>query len=223
MGFSPIIEEGFVQKAQTFGINLGPKELGLFYLYYQEITRWGQRMNLTALEGEEAVVGDGFLDSLALALAFDFSTGPKTIDIGSGSGFPALPLKICYPQLPLTLVDSNHKKFSFLKHVTRLLELTQVEILWTRTELLAEKRRFCEAYELATARALGSLIEVGSQIHPFLRLNGLLLAPRGGEEEGPLPKGFVLKKTLPYKISEENKGRKILVLEKINIIKQATP
>lgn len=219
MGFQPTIEEGFVRGARVFGLNLGPREMGFFYLYYQELSRWGLRMNLTSLEGEEALVHQGFLDSLALAKAFDFSTGPQSIDLGSGAGFPAIPLKICFPQIPYTLVDSNHKKFSFLKHVTRLLGLTQIEILWTRAELLAEKTRFRGAFDVATARALGSLGEVGAQAHPFLRNQGLLLAPRGGQEEGPPPKGFASPQIFTYHLPGEEQGRKILIFEKINVIK----
>lgn len=219
MGFSPAIEEGFVQGARAFGLDLGPRELGAFYLYYQELSRWGLRMNLTALEGEEAVVQQGFLDSLALAKAFDFSTGPKAIDLGSGAGFPALPLKICFPQLPYTLVDSNHKKYSFLKHVSRLLGLTQIEILWTRAELLAEKARFRGAFDVVTARALGSLGEVGAQAYPFLRNLGLLLAPRGNQEEALPLKGFNPPQSLAYRLPGEERGRQILIFEKTSIIK----
>lgn len=219
MGFLPSIEEGFKEGAQVFGITLGPRELGSFYLYYQELTRWGLRMNLTALEGEEAVVKLGFLDSLAIAKTYDFSTGPRAIDLGSGPGFPAIPLKICFPQVNYTLVDSNHKKFSFLKHVIRLIGLSQIEVLWTRAELLAEKVRFREAFDIATARALGSLGEVSAQAHPFLRSQGLLLAPRAAEEDGPPPRGYNALKDFEYRLPGEDRKRKIVVLEKINIIK----
>ena len=217
--FSPAVEEGLTRGARAFGIVLGPRELEAFFLYYQELLRWGERMNLTALKEEKEVVFQGFLDSLVLNLAYDFSQGAQVIDLGSGAGFPAIPLKICFPLLPYTLVDSNHKKFSFLKHISRLLDLNNMEILWTRAELLAEKQRYREAYDVATARALGSLTEVGTQSYPFLRTGGLLLAPRGGQEEPVILPGFISLQSLPYRLPEEERGRQILVLEKTPPVK----
>lgn len=217
---SPTSQEELVRGALEFGLTLGLRELEAFSLYCQELMRWGRRMNLTAWEGEETLIHQGFLDSLALNRAYDFSSAPQMIDIGSGAGFPALPLKICYPLLPYTLVDSNHKKFSFLKHVSRLLDLSQIEILWTRADLLAEKLRFREAFDGATIRAVGSLEEAGAQAYPFLRPQGLLLALRGAPEEAEAPpKGFFLRQSLPYQLPGDDRGRQILILEKINIIK----
>jgi len=139
-------------------------------------------MNLTALATPAQIVRQGFLDSLACAPLLPTSKG-RVIDIGSGAGFPAIPLALVKPSLEFTLVEPSRKKVTFLRHVVRQLKLNLVRIRAERAETLLRESDMREAFDVALARAVAPLADVGRLVFPLLRPAGSFLAQTGTAED----------------------------------------
>lgn len=173
-------EQLLLTTAQTWGLHLNATQLAQFARYAAELLRWNAQTNLTAITEREAIYVRHFLDSLALAT--QIGPPPHTlVDLGSGAGFPGLPLKLLYPSLELLLVDSVGKKTAFLQHIVTHLGLSGVRVWTGRAESLGHDPRERERHSLATARAVADLRVLAEYGLPLLRLGGLLLAPKGSD------------------------------------------
>ncbi len=164
--------------ARELGIHLGDAESLAFRTYREELLRWSLRMNLTALATPAEVVRHGFLDSLACAPLFP-PRARRVLDIGSGAGFPAIPLAIARPEIQITLIEPSRKKLTFLRHIARTLALTGVHIRPGRAETFLRNQDMLGAFHVALARAVAPLEDVGPTILPFLRPGGVFLAQVG--------------------------------------------
>ncbi len=167
-----------VAGANRLGLKLEPAQVAAFGQYLAEILRWSRRINLTGLDGPEAIVREGFLDSLG-CLALLPAEAYHVLDIGPGAGFPSLPLKIVRSRLVVTLVESSRKKASFLRHVIRCLRLEGMRVVQERAEQLAEVPVEAGAYDVTFARAVAPPEEQVRLAFPFLRPGGLFLAQVG--------------------------------------------
>lgn len=169
--------------AAELGITIGDKEIACFLKYFAELKEWNKKINLTAITDEREIIIRHFLDSLTLA---PFLTHQKTLlDIGSGAGFPGIPLKIVLPHLEVTLMDSINKKVVFMKHIIRTLKLEQIEAVHTRGEDAAVIKKFGERFDVVTSRAFAELGKFLEMAAPYTKKGGLLLAikgPKGIEE-----------------------------------------
>ncbi|MEI8165957.1 MAG: 16S rRNA (guanine(527)-N(7))-methyltransferase RsmG [Chloroflexales bacterium] len=164
--------------AAAWGLPLDPAQLAQFRRYADELAAWNAHTNLTAITDREGVYVRHFLDSLALAR--HWGEAPDTLlDIGSGAGFPGLPLKLLRPTLALTMVDSVGKKTAFLAHLTAQLGLTGVRVITGRVEALGRDLREREQYAVVTARAVADLRVLVEYGLPLVRVGGRLLAPKG--------------------------------------------
>jgi 16S rRNA (guanine527-N7)-methyltransferase len=170
-----------VAGAATLGIQLGVNAVASFRAYREDLLRWSERMNLTALATAVQIVQQGFLDSLACAPLLPTSSR-RVIDIGSGAGFPAIPLALVKPGLEFTLVESSRKKVTFLRHVIRRLRLTLVQIRPNRVEALLGESGMIGTFDVALARAVAPLADAGRLVLPFLRPAGIFLAQTGPAE-----------------------------------------
>jgi 16S rRNA (guanine527-N7)-methyltransferase len=165
---------------QLLGLSLTPQQRRAFHLYYQELVAWNTRVNLTAITDPEGVQIRHFLDSLSCLLAIrDAGQRQSLIDIGSGAGFPGLPLKIVYPALRLTLLEATGKKTNFLHHVVDLLELRDVTIIHARAELIGRDPTHRETYDWVIARAVAAMPTLVEYLLPLCRLGGHCLAQKG--------------------------------------------
>jgi 16S rRNA (guanine527-N7)-methyltransferase len=166
------------ETAAEWGIALSPAQLEQFATYAAELQHWNERANLTAITDPTAITTRHFLDSLRCALSW--GTQPHTVvDIGAGAGFPGLPLKLAYPALRLTLVESVGKKTAFLDHLVCLLNLEGVTIVRGRAEHVAHEPAHREQYDLVVARAVAALRVLAEYCLPFARVGGGFLAPKG--------------------------------------------
>ncbi len=171
-------EQVLVATTQAWGLNLNSEQLAQFRCYAEELARYNAHTNLTAIAAPEAIYVRHFLDSLVLAC--HWGPPPRSlVDLGTGAGFPGLPLKLLCPHLALTLVDSVGKKTAFLQQLVALLGLPNVRILTMRAEQLGHDRHEREQYDLVTARAVAALPVLIEYALPLLRVGGRLLAPRG--------------------------------------------
>lgn len=160
-----------------WGLPLDGWQLDMFARYARELQHWNRQINLTAITDPHAIVVRHFLDSLRLALSW--GNAPQSlIDIGSGAGFPGLPLKILRPELRLVLVESIEKKAIFLRELAAQLGLQEVDVLTSRAELVGQMPEHRGAYDVATARAVADLRVLAEYCQPLCRVGGRFLAPK---------------------------------------------
>lgn len=171
-------EQLMAETAAAWGLPLSAEQLAQFRLYAEALAAWNAHTNLTAITDREGVYVRHFLDSLALARHWG-APPASLVDLGSGAGFPGLPLKLLWPQLTLTMVDSVGKKTAFLTHMVELLGLRGVRVITGRAEELGRDRRERERHDLLTARAVADLRVLAEYALPLLRVGGRLLAPKG--------------------------------------------
>jgi 16S rRNA (guanine527-N7)-methyltransferase len=164
--------------AHSWGLDLSDEQLAQFQIYADELRRWNERVNLTAISDPEGIAVRHFLDALRCALVWGDNPG-SLIDIGTGAGFPGLPLKLLRPSLALTLVESVGKKAAFLEHVASLLGLAQVTVIVGRAEAVGRDPLHRERYDVATARAVADLRVLAEYCLPLCRVDGRFLAPKG--------------------------------------------
>lgn len=165
--------------AEAYGLSLTEKQQEEFLVYYRLLVEWNERMNLTALTEPREVAVKHMVDSLAAWEEEALAGKVRVIDVGTGAGFPGLPLKIFLPDMNLTLLDSLGKRVDFLQHVVKELGLKDVECIHGRAEELARKKGFREGYDAALSRAVARLPILAEYCMPFLRVGGVFLAWKG--------------------------------------------
>ncbi|MFB3817843.1 MAG: 16S rRNA (guanine(527)-N(7))-methyltransferase RsmG [Candidatus Methylomirabilales bacterium] len=178
-------EDLLLAGARALGLTLDAAARARFQRYLEELVGWSAHMNLTALRRPADIVREGFLDSLSLA-PFIPASARRAVDIGSGAGFPAIPLAILRPDLAFTLVESIRKKVTFLRHAARTLGLPSVAVVQARAEAVAREPEHAGRYDVGMARAAAPLAEQAALVAPFLAPGGLFLA-----QAGQLPAGAV--------------------------------
>lgn len=160
-------------------IRLSEAQIRAFDLYARELIEWSQRFNLTAITDPDQIRAKHFLDSLSCWLALRQAPPESLIDVGTGAGFPGLPLKILQPEIQLTLVESTAKKASFLEHMVQVLGLRQVTVLAERAEEVGRMPEYREAYDWAIARAVAPLPVLVEYLLPVVKVGGRMLAQKG--------------------------------------------
>ncbi len=145
-----------------------------FRQYYETLIEWNQKMNLTSITEEKEVYFKHFLDSISLRDVLDKTSG-NILDVGSGAGFPSIPLKIMNPDIKVTIVDSTLKRTHFLEHLTKQLQIKDVEIIHARIEDFKQK----DFFDVVTARAVASLPILMEWCAPFVKIDGYFIAMKG--------------------------------------------
>lgn len=212
------------QGAAELGVELSAHQLDSFETYYLELADWNQRVNLTAITGWQQVQVLHFLDSLTVVLAL--SGGPpsamRLVDVGSGAGFPGLPLKLAFPEIRLTLVESVGKKARFLEHIVEELGLSDVEVLTGRAEQLAHRAELRESFDLAVSRGVARMSTLLEYTLPFCCLGGrVALLKRGVDSElaGAVRAletlGGRIGQSYPVEVTGLNDGRIVLTVDKV--------
>ncbi len=172
--------ELLITGAREIGIDLSIEQENSLFIYLAELKKWNRKINLTAIRDEQDIIIKHVLDSLTYTKGFGPRPGLRLMDMGSGAGFPAVPIKLVWPGIAVTMVESIHKKASFLRHVVRTLALSDVEVVDERTERLSEQ--FLNAFDVVTARAFASINSAVESARPFLKKGGSLVLSRGPQE-----------------------------------------
>lgn len=216
--------EAFAQSAQTLlGITLTPRQVAAFTRYELELLDWNERMNLTAIRDVPGIRTKHFLDSLTCALAWKNNPPARLIDIGTGAGLPGIPLKILYPKMKLTLVESIGKKVEFCQHIVTSLGLENVTLLTARAEELGQNKAHREQYDWAVARAVANLPVLSEYLPPLVKRGGGMLAQKGesapAEAHAALKAiqvlGGSLRQLLPVVLPGVAEDRYLVIVDKI--------
>lgn len=172
----------FCQSAEEYGLSLTDKQLEQFSRYAAMLLEWNEKMNLTAITAPQEVAVKHFIDS-ASVWQEDWFTAEvrRVIDVGSGAGFPGLPLKILHPELELTLMDALAKRVKFLEAVTAALGLKGVACIHSRAEEAARRRKYREHFDAAVSRAVAPLAVLAEYMLPFVRTGGFAAALKGAK------------------------------------------
>lgn len=171
--------------AALLGITLSPAVLDRFERFLQQLLSWRERLNLTAAAGADEVEGLHFLDSLLPLWACAVPSGCRVVDVGSGAGFPGVPMKIVRPDLRVVLVEASRRRVAFLEHLRGALDLPDIEVRWARAEDLGREAGFREAFGLAVSRAAAPLGATYELTLPLVETGGaavLLRGPKVAEE-----------------------------------------
>jgi 16S rRNA (guanine527-N7)-methyltransferase len=214
----------FAHDAQIlFNVHITGRQVMALLTYEKELIEWNQKFNLTAIRDSESIRTKHFLDSFSCVLAWKASPPDRLIDVGTGAGFPGVPLKILYPNLRLTLVESVGKKAMFCQHIVRVLGLEHVEVIQTRAETLGQSPQHREKYDWAVARAVANLNVLGEYLLPLVKIGGMALAQKG--EGGPAEAqsaekamellGGKLKQLIPVNLPGVADDRFLVVVEKV--------
>lgn len=213
-----------VQDAQAlFNVHITGRQVTALITYEKELIEWNQKFNLTAIRDSESIRTKHFLDSFSCVLAWKAAPPEHLIDVGTGAGFPGIPLKILYPNLRLTLVESVGKKAMFCQHIVSVLGLEHVNVIQARAEALGQNLQHREKYDWAVARAVANLNVLSEYLIPLVKVGGLALAPKG--ESGPAEAqsaekamellGGKLKQLIPVNLPGVADDRYLVVVDKV--------
>jgi 16S rRNA (guanine527-N7)-methyltransferase len=165
-----------IEGANRLNINLTDTQIEQFNIYYNMLIEWNKKFNLTSITEEKDVIVKHFLDSIAITKIMDISKLNSIIDVGTGAGFPGIPLKIIYPNLSVLLVDSLNKRINFLLEVIENLSLNNIECIHSRAEDLGNNNLYREKYDLCVSRAVADLSILSEYCLPFVKCEGYFVS-----------------------------------------------
>jgi 16S rRNA (guanine527-N7)-methyltransferase len=169
---------------QLFGVHLTGRQVMALMTYERELLAWNEKFNLTAIRDAEGIRTKHFLDSFSCVQVWKENPPRRLIDIGTGAGIPGIPLKILYPSMQMTLVESVGKKANFCRHMVEILKLETTEVITARAEDVGQMPTHREYYDLAVARAVANLPVLAEYLLPLVQIGGVMLAQKG--QSGPV-------------------------------------
>lgn len=173
--------EQFRQALSEQGIELSDEQMEQFDIYFKTLVEWNEKVNLTAITDREEVYLKHFYDSITPAFHHSFSGELAICDVGAGAGFPSIPLKICFPELKVTIVDSLQKRIVFLNNLATALGLEGVSFYHDRAETFGKNVKFRETFDIVTARAVARMSVLSELCLPLVKKNGLFIALKGAQ------------------------------------------
>ncbi|SDJ55944.1 16S rRNA (guanine(527)-N(7))-methyltransferase RsmG [Salimicrobium halophilum] len=212
----------FQQKLEEQGIELTDEQLDQFEKYWEILVEWNEKMNLTAITDKEEVYEKHFYDSLTAAFYHDFREPLRICDVGAGAGFPSIPLKIVFPELKVTIVDSLKKRISFLNHLATELGLSDVAFYHDRAENFGKNGKFREKYDLVLGRAVARMSVLSELCLPLVKKGGVLMAMKGPNVEEEMETaesaisilGGEVKETHTFYLPGDQAERNIVLIDK---------
>lgn len=220
--------EEFKDALQKKGLTITQKQIDQFSQYLKLLEEWNAKINLTAITAEEEVYLKHFYDSITAGLYVDFNKGVRSLcDVGAGAGFPSIPLKIIFPKLEVTIVDSLNKRIQFLKVLAETLELRGVSFYHDRAETFGQNRQFRESFDFVTARAVAKTRVLSELCLPLVKKNGVFIVLKASNSEAEIKEaqpaiallGGKIREEFIFELPKEAGERHILLIDK----KKETP
>jgi len=211
----------FLDELKYIKVELSDYQLEQFRVYYEMLVEKNKVMNLTGITEWEEVLEKHFLDSISLIRVYNLNQNVSVMDMGTGAGFPGIPLKIAFPELKVTLADSLNKRVLFLQEVIDALELKNIEAVHGRAEDLARDKKYREQYDLSVSRAVANLSTLTEYCLPFVKLGGQFISYKSGEVDTEVAEsksavfllGGKVKDVVKFELGES--GRSFIVIDKV--------
>lgn len=215
--FGEILEK----KAKKIGIVLNVKQIKNFFDYYLLLIEWNEKMNLTAITEVNDVILKHFIDSLTICKYIPQNA--KIIDVGTGAGFPGIPIKICREDTQITLLDSLNKRVLFLQEVINKLDLKNIEAIHGRAEEVARNNKYREKFDVVTSRAVANMSTLTEYMIPFIKIDGLCIMMKGSDYKEELEKsqrainllGAELKNVEEFILPDSDINRSVILIDKV--------
>lgn len=216
---------------RQWGLELTEEKQKKFLIYYELLVEKNKVMNLTAITEFEEVIEKHFLDSISLVQIMDLTKPLKVLDLGTGAGFPGIPLKIMFPELQIVLADSLNKRVLFLQEVIEALELRQITAVHGRAEELARRKDYRECFDLCVSRAVANLSTLSEYCLPFIHISGKFVSYKSGEVEEEAENarkavfllGGELRDVVKFDLPGSEIHRSFVVMEKVKTTPKAYP
>lgn len=220
-------EQRLIENMKMISVELTDKQVSQFIKFYEMLVEWNKVMNLTGITEYDEVVMKHFVDSLSIVKVNGFDNVTSIIDVGTGAGFPGIPLKIVFPKIKITLLDSLNKRIKFLNAVIDELELENIETIHGRAEDFSKKEDYREQYDLCVSRAVANLATLSEYCLPYVKEDGYFLPYKSGDikEEAANSKkavkilGGSIEDIISFEIPDTDMARTILKIHKT----KATP
>lgn len=215
-------KQQFITALSDKGFNLTDYQLQQLQQYFELLVEWNEKINLTAITDEEDVYLKHFYDSMSLAFYYDLSQVDTLCDVGAGAGFPSIPLKILYPHLKVTIIDSLNKRIKFLEHLSSELQLVDMSFVHARAEEAGKNKAYREQFEVVTARAVARMSVLSELCLPLVKIGGQFVALKAQQTQEELQEGRQAIATLGGKLVRiedfilpiEQAERHIVVIDK---------
>lgn len=214
------IKDYLTEALKEFAIELNETQLQQFEKYYELLIDWNKKINLTRITELQEVAVKHFADSLSLLNCYEIPEGAKVIDVGTGAGFPSIPLKIACPDIKITLLDSLNKRLVFLQEVCAEIGI-DADIVHLRAEEGGRMAQYREKYDLVVSRAVARLNVLSEYCLPYVRKNGVFIAMKGPEAREEISEGEIAVERLGGKIEDvfefalpDESGRTVVVIRK---------
>lgn len=169
------------EKSKDLGVSFFVEQLEQFFEYMKLLIEWNEKINLTAITEPDEIILKHFIDSITILK--EIKNDERIVDVGTGAGFPGIPLSIMNPTLKITLVDSLNKRLIFLQEVVKKLKLENIEIVHARAEELGQNKKYRESFDVATSRAVANLSTLSEYLIPLVKINGKVISMKAGDTQ----------------------------------------
>lgn len=208
------------KREKNLKIHFSVEQIEQFFEYMKLLIEWNEKMNLTAITEPEEIIVKHFVDSITILN--EIENNSKIVDVGTGAGFPGIPLSIMNPTLKITLVDSLNKRLIFLREVVNKLNLKNIEIIHARAEELGQDKKYRESFDYATSRAVAKLVVLSEYLIPLVKKNGKIISMKAGGAQEEIKEaqqaikvlGGKMEKVEEFMLPETDIERTIVIIKK---------